>query len=117
MPTEPETRAEQKLWESLVKTNLSKHFVPQGKVFGYTPDFWSPKYKLAVEVDGSAHRFTKTYDLLKDADLRKRGIRVVRFKNLQVFDNPTKCIERLVGIMKAISKRRAKLIIPKWKRK
>ena len=49
-------------------------------------DFYAPKPKLVVEVDGSQH-LESIYvenDLYRDAYLAGQGLRVLRFSNFQV---------------------------------
>jgi very-short-patch-repair endonuclease len=51
---------------------------------GFIVDFYCHRAGLAVEVDGDAHDML--YDMDRDLILRQRGIRVIRFRNEQIFD-------------------------------
>jgi len=51
----------------------------------YVLDFYCPERRLCVEVDGSAHDYRYDYDEQRTLFLAQQGIRVVRFRNEQVF--------------------------------
>ncbi len=42
---------------------------------------------LIIELDGEIHRFQKSKDNKREADLRKSGYIIVRFKNREILDN------------------------------
>lgn len=50
----------------------------------YFIDFYFPRKKLAIEIDGKDHekRRRQQFDLLKDEYLEKQGINVIRIKHL-----------------------------------
>lgn len=52
----------------------------------YFLDFFFPEQMVAVEIDGSSHRFKKAHDRQRDADLRSIGIRTIRIKNKDVME-------------------------------
>ena len=52
----------------------------------YFLDFFLPQYMVAVEIDGSAHKFKKEHDRRRDADFRSIGIRTIRIKNKDVME-------------------------------
>ena len=49
-------------------------------------DFFCPKAKLVIELDGSQHRTEEgmRYDAYRTADLERYGLHVVRFRNWDV---------------------------------
>lgn len=52
-------------------------------------DFYIPRpHKVAFEVDGKYHESRQIYDSQKEAYLRTRGIKTVRFTNDQVINDP-----------------------------
>jgi very-short-patch-repair endonuclease len=64
-------------------------------------DFYAPKAKLVVEVDGSQHADVDhaTKDAESDEALRAQGLRVLRFSNVQVIreiEAVTEAIDRTV---------------------
>lgn len=50
----------------------------------YFLDFFFPTRMIAVEIDGSVHRFKKEHDKKRDIDFRSIGIRTIRIKNKDV---------------------------------
>lgn len=80
-------------WEELiVKDYLDdigvEHIFQKGflKPFHRIVDFYIPKKKLIIEVDGSAHKFKKRKDGRKDREwLSKRGIKTLRIRNDETY--------------------------------
>ena len=62
-------------------------------------DFYAPKAKLVVEVDGSQHMESEqaARDLQRDAFLASQGLRVLRFDDLQV-------LKEIEGVMEGIGR-------------
>lgn len=77
------TDAEQYIWPDLKKLG----FLAQQVVFGYIPDFYHYLYSTIVEIDGGYHdeEKQKIYDKRKDDYLKSKCIKVLRFKNEEVF--------------------------------
>ena len=63
----------------------------------YILDFFCPSEKLAVEVDGPIHltEKAKAYDIRREAFLSKKGIRVIRFTNEEVFRKLDEVVETI----------------------
>jgi len=93
---------EARLWNVLRLDPLRAwHFRRQVPIGPYYADFASHKAKLVVEVDGGQH-FTDTaqaYDARRDAFLRTRGYRVVRFVSTDVLNNITGVAEMIVHLV------------------
>jgi very-short-patch-repair endonuclease len=53
----------------------------------YIVDFFAPSIRLAVEVDGGAHRISRTADRRRDEVLRRLGYRIVRVDAALVLRN------------------------------
>jgi very-short-patch-repair endonuclease len=84
------TRDELRLWQHLRKPGLEGlRFRRQAPIGAYIVDFFCPERKLIVEVDGDQHGFEagEAHDLQRDAWLRDRGYRVLRFSNRDVMTN------------------------------
>ncbi len=97
--------AEQRLWQRLRGKQLGTKFRRQYSVDAYVLDFYAPRAKLAVEVDGDSH-FTAgaiRYDRERTTHLNRFGIEVLRFTNLDVVDN----IEGVLSTIEAAVKRRS----------
>jgi very-short-patch-repair endonuclease len=85
------TPAEAKLWTYLKNSQIDgKKFRRQHSVGGYVLDFYCPSEKLCIELDGNVHfhESQHTYDLNRTKYLNAVGIKVIRFENRLVFENP-----------------------------
>ncbi len=81
------TNSEQILWSRLRKKQLqSTQFYRQKPIGTYIVDFYAPKAKLVVEVDGSQHLGLehRQNDGERDSYLKSQGLQVLRFGNMQV---------------------------------
>lgn len=81
------TDSERAFWKRLRgKQILGVQFYRQKPVGGYIVDFFAPKVKMVVEVDGSQHRESDHVekDKRRDAYLWRLGLRVLRFDSRQV---------------------------------
>ncbi len=92
------TPAEAKLW-SLLKTKQleGRKFRRQFSVANYILDFYCPSEKLAIELDGEPHfeAAQADYDYERDLFLKHCGIKVLRFENRWVWDNPEGLLEEV----------------------
>jgi len=84
------TKAEKILWEYLRNRNLAGFkFKQQYSVDSFIIDFYCPKVKLGIEVDGEVH-FTeeaKNYDENRSEFLSDFGIDIIRFRNDDIYNN------------------------------
>ena len=81
------TDSERKLWSRLRgKQVLGIQFYRQKPIGNYIVDFYAPKVKIVIEVDGSQHLEKKNElkDKVRDEFLKSLGLDVLRFDNLQV---------------------------------
>jgi very-short-patch-repair endonuclease len=94
------TDAERSLWSKIRMKQLKGFiFYRQKPIGGYIADFYCPKAKLVVEVDGGQH-FTEEiaeYDKIRDECMSNLGLRVLRFTNTEVLGNIEGVIERIVS--------------------
>ena len=79
------TGEERHLWYDFLKylpIVVKKQYV----IDSFIVDFFIPSKKIAIEVDGSQHYEpeAKDADRLRDAELMKYGIRVLRYTNFDV---------------------------------
>ena len=85
------TESELALWSRLRRKQLlDVQFYRQRPLGNYIVDFYAPRAKLVVEVDGSQHlerEFTQQ-DAQRDEYLTDHGLLVLRFSNLQVLQEP-----------------------------
>ncbi len=82
------TETEQILWSRLRKKGIGGYkFIRQYSVGCYILDFYCPRYRLAVEVDGSQHGEpeNQVYDEVRTKFLESQGIEVIRFWNAEIY--------------------------------
>ena len=74
------------LWEELRNNKLRYKFRRQRSIGVYIADFYCPKYKLVVEIDGEFHKSKemKVKDNSRDEYMKSLGICVIRFWGGQV---------------------------------
>ncbi|GET30790.1 hypothetical protein SD074_29920 [Prolixibacter sp. SD074] len=95
------TEAELKLWECLKeKKLLNLRFRPQHPINIFIADFYCHPLKLIVEIDGGIHlsQTNKSYDIGREAELERWGLKVVRFTNQDVLNNLNQVLEKLEEI-------------------
>jgi very-short-patch-repair endonuclease len=80
------TAAEQRLWQQLKGRRLGAKFRRQYSVDAYVLDFYAPRARVAIEVDGDSHYTAAAiaYDRERTAHLNRFGIDVLRFTNLEI---------------------------------
>jgi very-short-patch-repair endonuclease len=102
------TDAERKLWSLLRNNQLGVKFRRQVPYDLYILDFYCVKAKLVIEVDGAQH-FTsdgKRRDEIRDADLRRDGLEVLRFMNAEVLTNSEGVEQAIFETLEAALKRK-----------
>ncbi|WP_244670209.1 endonuclease domain-containing protein [Rhodoplanes elegans] len=93
------TDAERKLWFALRAHRLGgASFRRQTPVGPYVVDFVCHQHRLVVEIDGGQHfeEAQRDLDLRREAFLRSKGYRVMRFSNLDVLTNLPGVLETIV---------------------
>jgi len=98
------TFCERLVWVFLRKKQYGYRFLRQYSVDHYVIDFYCPKLKLAVEIDGDVHDLSeqKQYDKVRQGELEKFGITFVRITNEELLGNPNKAFAKIEEIIKAI---------------
>ena len=84
------TPAEATLWSKIKCRKIcGMQWRRQFSIGRYILDFYCPKVKLAVELDGKDH-FTiegDKYDVERDNFISEKGIKILRFENCEVWNN------------------------------
>lgn len=88
------------LWMYLRGNKLGVKFKRQFSVGPYILDFYSPKNKLAIEIDGSQHIDNKEYDEERLKYLSVLGIKVIRFWNSEINGNIDSVISKIISELK-----------------
>lgn len=80
-----QTDEENKVWYQILKGRVPK-FHRQRIIGNYIVDFYCPKLKLIIEIDGYQHFYeeNREYDNKRTEYLEKLGYRVLRFENTEV---------------------------------
>ena len=87
MRREP-TAAEAKLWQRVRKEQIrGVKFRRQFAIERFITDFCSLQVRLIIEVDGPIHQYQQEQDAIRQRCLEEAGITVLRFTNLEVFNN------------------------------
>ena len=96
------TDSEQLLWSRLRRKQLRGiQFYRQKPIGSAIVDFYAPKAKLVVEVDGSQHLDPDhaLKDARRSASLESQGIRIMRFTNLQVLQELDAVLETIFQVL------------------
>jgi very-short-patch-repair endonuclease len=90
------TPGEAKLWKRLRGRGLcGLKFRRQHPLGPYVVDFYCPKVRLIVEVDGESHSWRPAHEQVRNAFLLDRGYRVVRFANSEVLREEEAVLETI----------------------
>ncbi len=97
-----ETDVEKILWEELRGNKLGVKFRRQHPLDEFVLDFYCPKYKLAIELDGTQHltKDGKDYDKMRTKYLESKDIKVVRFLNSEIKNNKKEVIKKILKYLK-----------------
>jgi very-short-patch-repair endonuclease len=96
------TESERVLWARLRgKQILRVQFYRQKPIGNYIVDFFAPKTKLVIEVDGSQHMEKSNSKRDKDRDtyLAGLGIKVLRFNSREVLKYTDEVVEVIYQVM------------------
>ena len=68
---------------------MGRKFRRQHSIGPFIVDFYCPREKLIIELDGEVHNnpVAEDYDQLRSNYLQRKGCRVIRFENRIVFDH------------------------------
>ena len=92
----PPTPAELMLWKHLTTWKHQGYkFFRQYPIGAYVVDFFCPRLRLVIEIDGESHAHQVAYDQRRTAYLEAQGLKVVRFWNSEVY-------ESLEGVLETI---------------
>jgi very-short-patch-repair endonuclease len=96
------TEAEKLLWSKLSRKQLKdSQFYRQRIIGNYIVDFYCPKSKLIIEVDGGQHysNIGNKKDRMRDNDLKGLGMQILRVSDREVFKNLEGIIEKVYEIL------------------
>jgi len=96
------TESEQQLWSRLRRKQvLGVQFYRQRPIGKYIVDFYCPKAKLVIEIDGSQHLAPEgaRKDQARDEYLRAMGLKVLRFNSRAVLKHIDDVLEVVYGVV------------------
>lgn len=94
------TYTEKVLWLSLRKKQIHGiRFHRQYSINHFIIDFYAPKIKLAIEVDGSSHIGKEEYDKHRQKYIEQFNITFIRFTDEQVMGNTNKIVEEISEVV------------------
>jgi very-short-patch-repair endonuclease len=91
-------KAEAVVWIHLKNKQVcGQRFLRQFSFNAFVVDFYSPKLRLAIEIDGVSHfkSGAKEYDESRQAEIEKLGIQFLRFTNDEVFEGISGVIRKI----------------------
>jgi very-short-patch-repair endonuclease len=95
------TRAEEILWRRLRGSRFhGAKFRRQVPFDRFVVDFYCHAAKLVVELDGRQHEWFADYDAGRTEVLERLGVRVIRFTNAEVCDDPDSVMGRIYAEMR-----------------
>jgi very-short-patch-repair endonuclease len=90
------TPAEKAFWELVRDHRFDGYqFRRQHPLGSYIADFYRPKLRLAVELDGGIHKMQIESDRDRDNNLAVYGIHVVRIKNEELLTDPQGALNKI----------------------
>ncbi len=92
------TEAERVLWSRIRGKQLKGLQVYRQKPIGrFVVDFYCPKAKLVIEVDGGQHytEELRAKDETRDRYMMTQGLRTLRFSDKEIFENLTGVLEEI----------------------
>ncbi len=98
------TDAERLIWSKLRRKQINNiQFYRQKNIGNYIVDFYCPKGKLIIEIDGGQHYDyeTNNKDQTRDCYLQKLGFTIMRFSNADVLKSIDAVIERISDYLKS----------------
>jgi len=96
------SNAEILLWSRLRKKQIKGHQFYRQRIIGnFIVDFYCPKGKLIVELDGGQHynEEENRKDRIRDDYMKKLGMKILRVSDREVFENVQGVLEKIYEIL------------------
>ena len=100
-----QTKTESLLWSKLKNSQVEGYkFTRQYSAGPYILDFYCPKLRLAIELDGAVHkeRDSKLYDKDRGNYLKSVNIQTIRFWNSEVAGNIENVLDKIMKMITVI---------------
>lgn len=92
------TDTEKLLWSKIRGRQLKENQFYRQKIIGnYIADFYCPKSKLVVEIDGGQHYSAegKKKDMERDDYMTRPGITILRFSDREILEDLEAVLEKI----------------------
>jgi very-short-patch-repair endonuclease len=96
-----ETPSEKVIWSYLSRNQLlGLQFRRQHPIYRFIADFYCPKIKLIIEIDGKIHDIPEhlDHDIERSDILNDLGITVIRFTNEQILNEIDSTIKHITQV-------------------
>jgi len=90
------------LWQELKNKQFDYKFRRQYGINNYVIDFYCPKIKLGIEIDGSTHHQNDqiNYEEQRQKHIESKGIRLERFNSQEIFEDINSVINQIYVLCK-----------------
>ncbi len=97
-------KAEIILWSKLKGKGLGHKFRRQYSVDKFVLDFYCPKLKMAIEIDGGSHYIdgAKERDIERQRIIEYYGISFIRFTNNEIYENLDGVLIKIVEVIERL---------------
>ena len=100
------TDTERLLWSKIRMKQLEGYRFQRQRIIGeYIVDFYCPKARLVIEVDGGPHYSDEMVkkDKIRDEYLKNHGLKVLRYNDAEVLKNINGVIEDILSYLEPLS--------------
>ncbi len=94
------TLSEVLLWKEIKDKKLGCQFLRQRPINNYIVDFYCSKLNLAIEIDGISHDAKIENDEVRDEILKNAGVKIIRFRDIDIKTNLESCVRKIVECTK-----------------
>ncbi len=86
------------VWKEIRNKQLGVRFRRQYGIATYVVDFYCPKLRIAIEIDGPTHDIKK--DLVRQKQIESLGITFLRFTNQDVINSRDEVMNEIIRLIK-----------------
>ena len=95
------TLTEALLWECVRNRKMLGYRFLRQKIIGdYIVDFFCPKLRLVIEIDGTSHVGKKDYDKYREEYLNLNDLSIIRFRDCDVKNDMTSVLRAIESYIK-----------------
>ena len=98
------TPSETLLWSKIRRKSLGYEFHRQVPIYKYIVDFYCHELSLAIEIDGSIHDNRHEYDIVRQRNIERYGVKFIRFDNEVIVRDIGSVIRTLIATISEIEK-------------